>query len=216
MMNVPGVLAGDTGVMEKLVLTPIRDGHAPLLSGNDLNAYILAGLQSDHECTTKDEAEKKLRRGMYIFIREGSTEKNIEALIPLVTAANVSRCCFATDDCHVDLLVREGHIDRCIRKAIACGCVPEHAIRMATLSAAERFGLSDRGAIAPGRRADFCIVDDLEAFVVRETIHGRTGLHNFSVAPPVGNSPYIPVYNSNIRSDPNYGCRMGKSNWDCT
>ena len=175
--------------MEKLALTPIRDGHAPLLSGNDLNAYILAGLQSDHECTTEKEAEEKLRRGMYIFIRDGSTEKNIEALIPLITAANVSRCCFATDDCHADLLAREGHIDRCIRKAIACGCVPEHAIRMATLSAAERFGLSDRGAIAPGKRADFCIVDDLEAFVVRETIHGRTGMHNFSVAPPVAAIP---------------------------
>jgi len=185
MMNVPGVLDGDTGVMEKLALMPIRDGHAPLLSGNDLNAYVLAGLQSDHECTTEKEAEEKLRRGMYIFIREGSTEKNIEALIPLVTAANVSRCCFATDDCHVDLVAREGHIDRCIRKAIACGCVPELAIRMATLSAAERFGLSDRGAIAPGRCADFCIVDDLEAFVVGETIHGRTGMHNISVAPPV-------------------------------
>jgi adenine deaminase len=189
MMNVPGVLTEDTGVMLKLALTPIRDGHAPLLSGNDLNAYILAGLQSDHECTTEKEAEEKLRRGMYIFIREGSTEKNIASLIPLVTAAHVSRCCFATDDCHADLLAREGHIDRCIRKAIACGCAPELAIRMATLSAAERFGLSDRGAIAPGRRADFCIVDDLEAFDVRETIHGRTGLHNFSVAPPVAAIP---------------------------
>jgi adenine deaminase len=174
MMNVPGVLAGDTGLIEKLHLASLRDGHAPQLSGNDLNAYVLAGLQSDHECTTREEAEEKLRRGMYIFIREGSTEKNIGALIPLVTAANVSRCCFATDDCHADLLKEEGHIDRCIRKAIACGCAPELAIRMATLSAAERFGLSDRGAIAPGRRADFCIIDDPVSFVVRETFHCGT------------------------------------------
>ena len=109
----------------------------------------LPGLQSDHECTTLEEAEEKLRRGMYIFIREGSTEKNIAALIPMVTPQNVSRCSFATDDCHADLLAREGHIDRCIRTAIRCGLEPELAIRMATLSAAERFGLSDRGALAP-------------------------------------------------------------------
>ena len=104
MMNVPGVLAGDPGIGEKLALSPVRDGHAPLLHGKDLNAYILAGLQSDHECTTLAEAQEKLERGMYIFIREGSTERNIAALIPLVNPATVSRCCFATDDCHADLL----------------------------------------------------------------------------------------------------------------
>ena len=116
MMNVPGVLAGDPGIGEKLALSPVRDGHAPLLSGKDLNAYILAGLQSDHECTTLAEAQEKLERGMYIFIREGSTERNIAALIPLVNPATVSRCCFATDDCHADLLMESGHIDRCIRQ----------------------------------------------------------------------------------------------------
>jgi adenine deaminase len=108
---------------------------------------------------------------MYIFVREGSTEKNIAALIPLVTPYNVSRCSFATDDCHADLLAREGHIDRCIRTAIRCGLEPEIAIRMATLSAAERFGLLDRGALAPGRRADLCIVDDPVSFTVKETLH---------------------------------------------
>jgi adenine deaminase len=173
MMNVPGVLAGDPDVMEKLALAPIRDGHAPLLSSRDLNAYILSGLQSDHECTTRVEAEEKLRRGMYIYIREGSTEQNIAELIPLVSPANVSRCCFATDDCHADLLEGDGHIDRCIRKAVACGCVPELAIRMATLSAAERFGLPDRGALAPGRRADFCIVDNPEDFIIREVVRSE-------------------------------------------
>ncbi|RPI36520.1 MAG: adenine deaminase, partial [Methanoregulaceae archaeon] len=134
MMNVPGVLAGDPGIEEKLALSTIRDGHAPLLSGKDLNAYVLAGLQSDHECTTLAEAEEKLERGMYIFIREGSTERNIAALIPLVSPVTVSRCCFATDDCHADLLAESGHIDRCIRRAIECGLSPELAIRMATLS----------------------------------------------------------------------------------
>ena len=135
MMNVPGVLAGDPAIQRKLALSHIRDGHAPLLTGMELNAYILAGLQSDHECTTREEAEEKLRRGMYIFIREGSTEKNIAALIPMITPENVPRCCFATDDCHADLLAREGHIDRCIRISVACGLEPEPAIRMATLSA---------------------------------------------------------------------------------
>jgi adenine deaminase len=168
MMNVPGVLAGDGEIKEKLALSQVRDGHAPHLLGKDLNAYILAGLQSDHECTTLAEAREKLERGMYIFIREGSTERNIAALIPLVSPATVSRCCFATDDCHADLLMESGHIDRCIRKAIACGLSPELAIRMATLSPAERFGLSDRGALVPGRRADFCIIDDPRRFEVKK------------------------------------------------
>ncbi len=169
MMNVPGVLAGDREILEKLSLTTIRDGHAPLLSGMDLNAYVLAGPDSDHECTTVEEAEEKIRRGMYIFVREGSTEQNITALAPMITPYNVSRCSFSTDDCHADLLVREGHIDRCIRKAVNCGLESELAIRMATLSAAERFGLTDRGALAPGRRADFCIVDNPRTFAVKET-----------------------------------------------
>jgi adenine deaminase len=172
MMNVPGVLAGEPGIGEKLALSPVRDGHAPLLGGKDLNAYILAGLQSDHECTTLAEAQEKLERGMYIFIREGSTERNIPALIPLVGPATVSRCCFATDDCHADLLMESGHIDRCIRKAIGCGLSPELAIRMATLSPAERFGLADRGALVPGRRADFCIIDDPHRFEVKKVFRG--------------------------------------------
>lgn len=172
MMNVPGVLAGDAGVGEKLALSPVRDGHAPLLSGKDLNAYILAGLQSDHECTAIAEAREKLERGMYLFIREGSTERNIAALIPLVNPATVSRCCFATDDCHADMLMEEGHIDRCIRRAMESGLSPELAIRMATLSPAERFGLSDRGALVPGRRADFCVIGDLNRFEVSKVFRG--------------------------------------------
>ncbi|MDO8873256.1 MAG: adenine deaminase [Methanoregula sp.] len=166
MMNYPGVLNADPAIGKKLEIFSIRDGHAPMLSGNDLNAYILSGLQSDHECSRRDEAEEKLKKGMYLYIREGSTEHNIEELAPLITPLTVSRCCFATDDCHVDLLMEDGHIDRCIRKAIACGIRPELAIRMATLSAAERFGLNDRGALAPGCRADFCVIDDPLKFIV--------------------------------------------------
>ncbi len=176
MMNFPGVLGGDPSIGEKLALFSLRDGHAPILSGMDLNAYILAGLQSDHECTGRDEAEEKLKKGMFIYIREGSTEHNIEELAPLITPLTVSRCCFATDDCHVDLLVQDGHIDRCIRKAISCGVRPELAIRMATLSAAERFGLTDRGALTPGRRADFCVIDDPATFVVRQVFVTGTAI----------------------------------------
>ena len=188
MMNFPGVLAADPGVLEKIGLFSVRDGHAPLLAGKDLNAYILAGLQSDHECTRLAEAEEKLKNGMYIYIREGSTERNIAELAPLVTPLTVSRCCFATDDCHADLLAREGHIDRCIRRAVACGVSPELAIRMATLSAADRFGLFDRGALSPGRRADFCVVDDPERFAVTDVfVAGRK-----PVAVPAGNAGTLP------------------------
>ncbi len=172
MMNVPGVLSGDPEVIEKIGIFAIRDGHAPLLTGKDLNAYVFAGLQSDHECTRLPEAEEKLSRGMYMYIREGSTEQNIGELAPLITPLTVARCCFATDDCHADLLMEDGHIDRCIRKAVSCGVAPELAIRMATLSAAERFGLNEHGALSPGRRADFCVVDDPDRFTVREVFVG--------------------------------------------
>jgi adenine deaminase len=183
MMNVPGVLAGDHDVLGKLALSRIRDGHAPHLTGPDLAAYILAGPDSDHECSTREEAEEKLRRGMYLFVREGSTEKNIPALVPAITPSNVSRCSFCTDDCHADLLAREGHIDRCIRTAVACGLEPELAIRMATLSPAERFGLSDRGAFAPGRRADFCIVDNPRHFTVKETFSRGRPVAEYALPP---------------------------------
>jgi len=168
-MHVPGVLAPDPDLTEKIGLFPLVDGHAPLLSGPDLNAYILAGVQSDHESSGYDEAREKLEKGMYLFIREGSTEKNISSIIPLVSWKNVSRCSFATDDRHADLLAGEGHIDDCIRKAVASGLELELAIRMATLSAAERFALSDRGALSPGRIADFCILSRGEEFFVEKT-----------------------------------------------
>jgi adenine deaminase len=168
MMNVLGVLSADPAIEDKIRLFTIRDGHAPLLRGNDLNAYILAGLQSDHECTRRDEAEEKLRRGMYIFIREGSTERNIGDLISLVNRDNVARCCFSSDDCHVDTLFEKGHVDHCVRRAIECGLEPELALRMATLSAAERFRLYDRGALVPGRRADFCVIDDMHPLIVKK------------------------------------------------
>jgi adenine deaminase len=198
-MNVPGVLAADPAIGEKLRLSTIRDGHAPRLRGHDLNAYILAGIQSDHECMQRDEAEEKLRRGMYIFIREGSTEHNIADLIDLVNLKTVARCCFATDDCHADLLCQKGHIDRCVRLAVECGLEPELALRMATLSAAERFGLSDRGALTPGRRADFCIVDDLRQFAIKKVFVMGKEVHPQYSAPRTSlSSPFscrVPSFN---------------------
>ena len=181
MMNVPGVLSGDREVREKLALFPLRDGHAPGLSGNPLNAYILSGLQSDHECTSLAEAEEKLRKGMFIMIREGSTERNLRDLVPLVTPGTTGRCCFATDDRHADLLASDGHIDDCIRKAVALGLDPDLAIRMATLSPCERFRLTDRGVIAPGKIADFCVLEKGAEFRVKET---------WKRGKPAGSIPY--------------------------
>lgn len=169
MMNYPGVLMGDDEVYKKLRLFKIIDGHCPLLSGKELNAYIMQGISSDHECTNYAEAKEKLKKGMYIMLREGSTEKNLSELVPVVDSCNASRCMFATDDRHVDMLINFGHIDDCIRKAIKNGLKPELAYRMATLSAAERFGLFDRGAVSPGRIADFCVIDDSSEFRVLKT-----------------------------------------------
>jgi adenine deaminase len=185
MMNVPGVLSGDPGVLEKLGLAGIVDGHAPLLTGRDLNAYILNGPQSDHECTTAEEAGEKLSRGMFIFLREGSAERNVGALLPVVTPCSACRCSFATDDRHADLIVREGHIDALVREAVSHGLELETALRMATLSPADRFRLYDRGAIAPGRVADFCVLENREEFSVAKTYRRGIiiGTSLFSPAP---------------------------------
>ena len=164
MMNVPGVLFGDPEVSAKLALFKRIDGHAPALSGEQLCEYISRGIASDHECTAAEEAEEKLLLGQYIFLREGDAAKNVEALAKIVTPATASRCCFATDDRHVDSIAREGTIDNCIRKACAAGMPLELALRLATLSAAEYYGLSDRGLLAPGRLADFCILEEGDEF----------------------------------------------------
>jgi adenine deaminase len=187
MMDVAGVLNGDPDVFRKLDLFSLIDGHAPLLSGKDLNAYIIAGIQSDHESTGAEEARQKLERGLYLFVREGSAERNIAAISPLITRWNCPRCAFATDDRHVDMLVDEGHIDDCIRKAVAGGVELEAALRMATLTPAERFRLDDRGALVPGRVADFCLLEKGRIFSVEKMF--RRGIIP-DLASPV---PCIPV-----------------------
>jgi adenine deaminase len=200
-MNVPGVLQGDDTLYRKLDLFPIIDGHAPFLSGRDLSAYISAGIQSDHECTGSAEAREKIEKGMFIYVREGSTEQNIRAIIPVVTCSNSLRFSFATDDRHVDLLVEKGHIDDCIRKAVSNGLEEETALRMATLSPAERFGLHDRGALTPGRVADFCVLSPGKEFTVEKTFRRGRELQLNQVLPApaiAGNFRAIPPQLSDI------------------
>ncbi len=162
-MNYPAVLAGDNRMLEKIsgFKGRVIDGHCPGLTGKDLNAYIAAGIMSDHECTTLDEAREKLRHGLSIFIREASGAHNLLPLLPLVTAGNERRICLCTDDRQPSDLLEQGSIDHMLRVAIAAGLDPVTAIRMATLNGAEYYRLHDRGAVAPGRRADMVVFSDL-------------------------------------------------------
>ncbi len=170
MMNYPGVLFRVPSVLAKIEAAAGRpvDGHAPGLSGKDLNAYLAAGIGSDHECTDPDEAREKLRRGMHIFIREGTTARNLHSLLPLVTPANARFCHFCTDDRHPDTLLTEGHIDDIVRQAISGGLDPMLAVQMASINTALYFGLRQTGAVAPGYRADLLVLDDLERVQVAQ------------------------------------------------
>ncbi|MGD9316183.1 MAG: adenine deaminase [Anaerolineae bacterium] len=170
MMNYPGVLFRVPAVLDKIRSAGDRpiDGHAPGLSGLDLNAYIAAGVRSDHECTDLEEAREKLRRGMHILIREGTTERNLHDLLPLITPQNARQCHFCSDDRHPDTLLREGHIDGIVRQAIGWGLDPVLAYQMATINTAEYFQLRHLGAVAPGYQADLLVLDDLEAVQVAQ------------------------------------------------
>jgi len=168
MMNFPGVLACDPETIDKLKLFAGKkiDGHAPGLTGAELCGYVAMGIESDHECTSVEEAREKLRLGMTIMIREGGTAKNLEALLPLVGPETLSRCCLCTDDRNPPNLLGEGHIDFVIRKAISLGLDPISAVTMATINPARYFGLKKTGAIAPGYDADLVVVEDLKSFKV--------------------------------------------------
>lgn len=163
-MNYPGVLMKDPGCLEKLEAFQGRhiDGHAPLLRGNDLNGYISVGIRTEHEATTYDEGLEKLRKGMRVLIREGSVSKDLHALAPLLTERFAPYLCLCTDDRNPLDIGEHGHLDYMIRTAIALGAAPLAVYRAASLSAAEAFGLKDRGLIAPGKRADVVVIDSLE------------------------------------------------------
>ena len=173
-MNYPGVLAGDDSALRKITAarTKAVDGHAPGLTGKDLNAYIAAGIRSDHESVAPAEADEKLRRGMYLMIREGSSEKNLEALLPLVNDRTWPRCLFVVDDRSAADILHDGDIDAVVRKAIGLGLDPVRAVQLATINTANYFRLEGLGAVAPGYFANLIILDELAGFRVK-TVYYR-------------------------------------------
>jgi len=188
-MNFPGVLFKDPGCLAKLDAFAGRhiDGHAPLLRGKDLNGYLAAGIRTDHECTTAEEAREKLAKGMQILIREGSVSKDLHALAPVLTETTAPFCAFCTDDRNPLDVAEEGHLDFIIRTAIALGVPVLAAYRAATISAARIFGLRDRGLVAPGWRADLVILDHLEECRVHSVIAAGRAVEEalFAARPPV-------------------------------
>jgi len=169
-MNFPGVINADPKLMAKLRAfygRPI-DGHAPGLGGEELNAYLAAGIESDHECVSAEEAAEKLSKGMYICIREGSTAKNLEGLLPVVNQVTERRCFFVSDDREPKDLLEQGHMDSILRKAVSSGLDPATAVRMVTLNPARRFGLKGLGGISPGWQADLAVVEDLQSFRIHQ------------------------------------------------
>ncbi|MBO8131385.1 MAG: adenine deaminase [Candidatus Marinimicrobia bacterium] len=184
-MNYPGVVHGDDMVLNKInaAKKKIIDGHAPYLSGKELNAYILAGIKSDHECTKKEEALEKLERGMHIMIREGSAARNLEELIKIVNIRNHTNFSFVTDDRHPDFLIDYGHINTMVRRAIDLGIDPIISVKMASFNTAQYFRLYDRGAIAPGYIADLVIIDDMEKFnIIQVYKRGKLVAENGRIA----------------------------------
>lgn len=181
MMNYPGVIGGDEKVLKKLALfqDKVIDGHGPLITAKELNAYVAAGVKTEHECSTKEEMIERLRLGMYIHIREGSAARNLKELIKAVDKDNLRRCLFCTDDKHPGDLLKDGSIDHNIRLAIKEGIDPIDCIKMASLNPAEAYGLKNKGAIAPGYKADLAVIDNLEDFnVIRVFKEGKLVAEN--------------------------------------
>ena len=180
MMNYPGVIHEDKEILSKLIAVGSRpkDGHAPLLSGKLLNAYIIAGMGSDHECTNLKEAIEKLRKGMHIMIRQGTHEKNLQDLIALINDFNSFAVSLVSDDRDPIDLKENGHLDYLVRTAISFGLPPIRAIQMTSINTARYFGLKNIGAVAPGFRADFILLDDLESFTISEVFLGGKRIDN--------------------------------------
>jgi adenine deaminase len=200
-MNFPGVLAKEPAALDKLAAFSDGhiDGHAPLLSGRDLNAYLAAGIRTDHETTKLEEGREKLAKGMTVLIREGSVSKDLHALAPLISPDTSAFLAFCTDDRNPLEVAEEGHIDFMVRTAIKLGAPPHHVYRMASWSGANAFGLRDRGLIAPGWRADIVLLDDLHACSVRSVIAGGRPVEPelFAVRKPVA-----PVGLKSVRREP--------------
>ena len=193
-MNFPGVLSGDEAVLSKINLArgKVVDGHAPAVTGKNLTAYIAAGIYSDHESVSIKEAEEKLRQGMFIMIREGSSEKNLDALLPLVTDKTYKRCLFVVDDRSCTDLLRDGDIDAVVRKAIGRGLDPVRAIQMATINTAEYFRLARLGAVAPGYLANLIVIGELPSLQIDMVLYrgrpvAKEGKPSFSLYQPRSN-----------------------------
>jgi adenine deaminase len=169
-MDFPSVIGGDKGIWDKIEMAEdlFKDGHSPGLSEKDLNAYLLADIEADHEATTAEEAIEKVSKGMYIMIREGSVTRDLVSLLPAVNSSNSSRFMFATDDRHPGDLIEEGQIDYAVRKAIQYGLSPLRAVKLATINAAQALGIKKLGAIAPGYKADLLVFDNLREFEVKK------------------------------------------------
>ncbi len=182
MMNAYGVFTGDEQVIEKIVAAQAHhkkiDGHAPRLSGNALNAYVAAGVYSDHECSDLGDALAKLERGQYIMIREGTAARNLDALLPLLTPQYYTYCMFCTDDKHPNDLLEKGHIDYIVKRAIKAGVDPIIAVKCASHHAARYFLLNNRGAIAPGFLADFVVIDNFDDFNILEVYKKGTRMYD--------------------------------------
>lgn len=188
MMNFPGVVGCDPDVLAKLDVRPVIDGHAPGVSGNPLNAYIAAGVSTDHECESVEEALEKVSKGMYVLIREGSQTRNLRTLIKAVNKTNLRRFMFCTDDRNIEDLVGLGTIGNAVRLAVECGMDPIDAITIASLNANEAYGIKNTGAVAPGWTADFLVCADITAQRVEKVFyHGALVAENgqplFSVSP---------------------------------
>ena len=201
MMNFPGVLAGDNAVLDKLIAFAgwHVDGHAPLVRGYDLNGYLATAIRTDHESTGFDEAREKLGKGMQVLMREGSIAKDVAPLAPLLSEATWPFVAFCTDDRNPLEILDEGHVDFAIRKAIAEGVPPLVAYRAAGCGAARAFGLFDRGQIAPGRRADIVLLDDLEDCAVAQVICGGMPIDDAAFA---GRAEVPPVGHGSVRRSP--------------
>jgi adenine deaminase len=199
MMNYPGVLFEDPEVLAKIEVfkNKVLDGHAPGLSGKELCAYIAAGIRSDHECTSLEEASEKLRTGMRIMIREGSAAKNLDALLPIVQDHDSRNCFFVTDDLEPSDILEKGHINRLVKMAVSKGLDPVRAIQMATINPATHFKLNGLGAVLPGYQADLLVLEDLTEFKIAQVYRsGRLIAENGKLKVPVESHGVLKVRDS--------------------